>query len=616
MVPPLRTPRFIAGVAAVLLAAAPAASQSIHGRLTEEGSGVPVAGAFVVLLDVSKAQRDVALTDADGRFIVVAPAAGRYVIGVDRIGYLSTSSDPIELEAGRVVQYHLSTLVAPVELADIGVTIESDCTVRPEEDADAGRLWEEVSKTLNVTAFAQNRGLLHYAVTARKRQLDPYNLRVRSEQSRSLTGLSRGSPYVALPPQALADEGFVRFQGEEVVYYGPDAETLLSDEFLDGHCFAVREPPPEHPDWVGLAFAPARNRRQPDIEGTLWVDVPTGELRQLDYEYTNLPAALEGKGAGGRIEFARLDSGEGYISRWGILMPVIRMADNRAYSHLNMDIASRLATVIRVDEDSGEVDRIEPARSAGAVPLASAERRWSEPLEIPPPATEPAPPEAGEAGIALRRLPGGATARFTVTALDASTGAPIEGAQVHLPGLDLGGTTGPEGRLDVSSVPAGERTFTVERLGYRSMEATVALTAGEAVEIEARLAPAPIEVQEVSATVEAAPDMGMGLARTVITADDIPRNSPLSVLELIDRRIPGTRVGRSSASGCPIIETRNGVIDLVVVDGQRFHDTCVLDMVLTTDIRRLEMRVGVSASIEFGHSYGGAIVIETFHGVE
>jgi hypothetical protein len=218
--------------------------------------------------------------------------------------------------------------------------------------------------------------------------------------------------------------------------------------------------------------------------------------------------------------------------------------------------------------------------------------------------------------MALRRLPGGATARLGVTAMDAATGEPIEGAQVHLPGLDLGGTTGPEGRIEVASVPAGERRFTVERLGYRGMEATVELTPGEAVEIEARMSPAPVEVAEVSATVEAAPDMGMGLARSVITADEIPRNSPLSVLELIARRVPGTRIGRSSTTGCPIIETRSGRIDLVVVDGQRFQDTCVLNMVQTTDIRRLEMRTGVSAAIEFGHSYGGAIVIETFHAGE
>lgn len=612
-----RPPFLVATAIAILFAAAPATAQSIQGRLTEEGSGQPVAGAFVTLLDAAGSQRDAALTDADGRFIVVAPAGGEYTVGIDRIGYMSTRSDPIALDPGQILQFHLTTLVEPVELADIGVTVESDCAVRPGEGEDAGRLWQEVRKALNVTAFTQNRGLLRYAVTARERELDPYTLRVRRERSRSRTGMSRGSPYVALPPRALADAGFVRFEGEEVVYYGPDAETLLSDEFLDGHCFEVREPPPDRPDWIGLTFEPSLNRRLPDIEGTLWIDVPTAELRLLEYAYVGLPATLEGKGAGGRIEFARLDSGEGYISRWWIRMPVVRMADHRAYAHLTMDTSSRLTTVLRVDEDGGEVDRIVPARvPGGAVAVARAERLWSEPLELPPePPAEPASTAAG-ADVAVRRVPGGATARLVVTARDAGTGAPLEGAQVHLPGLDLGGSTGPAGRIDLPDVPAGEREVRVQRLGYRSMEATVTLAAGEAIEMETRLVAAPVEVEELTATIEPAPDLGVGLARTVITSEEIPRNTPLSVIQLIDRRVPGTRVGRSSATGCPIVETRSGRVDLVVLDGQTFRDTCVLDMVQSTDIRRLEMRSGMNASLEFGRSSGGTILIETFHAGE
>ncbi|HUP18701.1 MAG TPA: carboxypeptidase regulatory-like domain-containing protein [Gemmatimonadota bacterium] len=479
----------------IFLTVAPAGAQSIHGRLVEARSGTSVPGAFVALLDASGKQRDAALTDAAGRFVLEAPAPGEYTIGIERIGFVSTISDPIELAAGEVLDHRLGVAVEPIELAGISVTIETDCRVRPGKEHDASRLWQEARKALNMTAFAQDRGLLRHAITKWERVLDPSSLGVREERSRSRTGVSQGSPYVSVPPELLAHVGFARVEGQEVVYYGPDADILLSDEFLDGHCFEVRAPPAGEPGWIGLGFEPVRDRRLPDISGTMWLDATTGELRLLEYDYTHLPAPLQGKGAGGRIEFDRVESGEWYVSRWWIRMPVVRVREGPPPAHPTIRAELRLAGLAWIEEEGGQVDRIESVRAAPGAPAEP----WPEPLDLPAdPAVaaaegtgDPAGWAAEGAAIVVWRATGEAAARVGVTALDAETGEPIEGVQVHLPGLGLGGSTGPAGRLDLPAVPPGERVLALERLGYRSVEVRVTLGAGEAVEIEARLELAP-----------------------------------------------------------------------------------------------------------------------------
>ncbi len=55
-----------------------------------------------------------------------------------------------------------------------------------------------------------------------------------------------------------------------------------------------------------------------DIRGTLWLDARTGELRNVEYEYTGLPDGSRRSPSGGRVEFRRLPSGAWIVSRWYI----------------------------------------------------------------------------------------------------------------------------------------------------------------------------------------------------------------------------------------------------------------------------------------------------------
>jgi hypothetical protein len=96
---------------------------------------------------------------------------------------------------------------------------------------------------------------------------------------------------------------------------------LLSDDFLDTHCFRMVRAEKDRPGAVGLGFEPVKGRRVPEIKGTLWVDRGSAELRMLDYEYVNVPSAVRTPGLGGRSEFARLATGDWIIKDWYIRLP-------------------------------------------------------------------------------------------------------------------------------------------------------------------------------------------------------------------------------------------------------------------------------------------------------
>jgi hypothetical protein len=155
-----------------------------------------------------------------------------------------------------------------------------------------------------------------------ERDLDPTTrLVVREEESRR-DGYMR-VPFESLPTTELLESGFLQRDGAELVYYAPDANVLLSDEFLDTHCFRLSARD-EVNSVIGLGFEPLGTRgRVVDIAGTLWMDDGTAELRWLEYSYTNMDSDFGSTQASGRVEFQRMPSGTWIVPEWWIQMPII-----------------------------------------------------------------------------------------------------------------------------------------------------------------------------------------------------------------------------------------------------------------------------------------------------
>lgn len=386
-------------------------AQAVRGELVEGAGGRPVAGAFVVLLDAAGKQVGGGFTDAAGGFLVQAPAPGSYTLRAERVGYAAARSPVLRLAAGQTLAYGLETSGAAVQLEGLVVQAEKRrCAALPEAGEQTAALWEEARKALGAAAWTESRRRFRYSIQQHERVMD-VALRVQSEQGRRLTGYA-GSPFVAVPAERLAREGFTRQEGDSTVYYAPDAAVLLSDEFLDTHCFRVQQGEGETRGMVGLAFEPVRGRRLADVRGALWIDPRSAELRHLEFEYTGLELRGATDRLGGRVEFERLPGGEWIVPRWRIRVPVVgtdtlRVAANQFERRRIAGIREAAGEVLEVRSPSGEL-----IRSAARASLA---------------------------GVVW----------------DSTRAAPLAGARVRLAGTAVEAETDAEGRFRIADVSEG-----------------------------------------------------------------------------------------------------------------------------------------------------------------
>jgi hypothetical protein len=111
----------VLAAALALLAAAPAAAQTLEGRAVERGSLQPVPGAVIVLLDSAGAELAAAQTDSAGAFRLAAPGAGSYSLSTRRVGYHPTVTRAVPLAAGETVPVELRMTLQPVALDTVSV---------------------------------------------------------------------------------------------------------------------------------------------------------------------------------------------------------------------------------------------------------------------------------------------------------------------------------------------------------------------------------------------------------------------------------------------------------------------------------------------------------------
>lgn len=399
---------------------------SIRGQLVDRGTRRAIPGALVVLVDEGGQRRGASLTDPGGRFHVAVGRPGRYTLRAEHVGYATAVSDPIDVAAGQTVDYQMTARVQNLSLEGITASARARCEVRPGEGARTQRLWEEVRKALAGTAWAQEQGLFTFSVRRWTRELDPTTLRPQHEQSRNDT-MTGATPFRSAPAAELRDLGWMRKDGNENVYLAPDAAVLLADEFLDGHCFRVATHPTDT-SRLGLAFEPVRDRRLPDVAGTLWVDRVTAELREMEYRYTGLKGEADDGRTGGRVEFERVPGGAWVVRRWNIRMPQVR--ETRFNMQQREQTTQRLMTF---QEEGGEITEI---RTRGGAMLRAA---------------------------AVGALEG--------VVFDSIRAAPLADAQVFLSGTAFAAVTDSAGRFLLDGVAPGSYSLSMthprlDSLGY------------------------------------------------------------------------------------------------------------------------------------------------------
>ena len=417
----------LTAIATLCVLPAALGAQVIRGTVVRPGSDIGIAGVVVLLVDSTGRVVARSLTDERGAYRVAGDAPGSYRIRTMRIGFRPASSEVIPLVAGQELTYRVSLASVPFVLDAMRVVGVNACRVRTDTAAATYAIWEQVRTALTATQISTGDRTLGATVVTYDRTLAADGRSVRSQQSQ-LNRSFGAQPWRAQSVAELRRLGYVvdDAQGGKT-YYAPDLDVLLSDAFLDDHCFRISRD--RDAGRIGLEFEPASNRRElPDIRGTIWLNRNTSELDRLEFRYANVTRAQEDGRAGGEMAFVRMANGAWAISRWSIRMPVLERYQAGGF---NGAAHSNEVRVSEIRIGGGEL----------AVMTRARDTIWA------------------RAPLVLSGL-----------IADSSTGRAVRDARVSLRGTAQNGVTDSEGRFSISGVLPGEyaievRTASLDAVG-------------------------------------------------------------------------------------------------------------------------------------------------------
>jgi len=106
---------------AALIFAAPAAGQTLRGRVVDAGSGAPVAEAGVTALGSRGNEAMRARTGTAGEFTLVSRTPGVFRVRVERTGYASATSREVTVGPGETVEVEIRVSAQPLTLEPLTV---------------------------------------------------------------------------------------------------------------------------------------------------------------------------------------------------------------------------------------------------------------------------------------------------------------------------------------------------------------------------------------------------------------------------------------------------------------------------------------------------------------
>lgn len=316
--------------ATVLLTAPAALAQSVRGTIVRPADGAAIPGVVVVLMDARDSVVARALTNERGEYRLATRLAGTYRERTLRIGYRPYTSEPFALVTGQEVVRRPSLASVAFSLDTVRVVNVNSCGVRADTATATFAIWEQVRAALTAAQLSSADRSSAARVVTYERTLEADGRRIRNQQS-ALKGNYSSRPWRAQSVSELHALGFVRDEPDGGrTYLAPDIDVLLSDTFLDDHCFRIARS--DDRSLIGLEFEPARERRAfPDIRGTIWLDRATAELDRVDFRYANVSREEIDGGAGGTLAFVRMSNSEWAISRWSIRMPVLERRETGGF---------------------------------------------------------------------------------------------------------------------------------------------------------------------------------------------------------------------------------------------------------------------------------------------
>jgi hypothetical protein len=352
--------RAILAIAASVAGAHTASAQVVTGSVVLPDSVTPLMTRVLVeARDPKGVTLARALTTSRGTFTLNLPAAGAVDIRVLRIGNRPSIGPRLSVAAGETRSVRIVYRAEPISLATITVRERETCRVQSDSGLMVARLWEEARKAMLASQLSADDVPLEAEWIEYNRAFDSTSRIVRRQTVRTSKSPTTHA-FRSVPAGVLQESGYVVTESDATNYYAPDAEVLLSEAFVDSHCFHLVAPAhDEDQGRIGIAFVPTRERaNMKEIDGTLWLDRATAELRTLTFRFLNLPEAANGAKPGGTVDFLRLNEGSWLVKRWSIRMPELANTFTLGTSNLaNARFANRVVLrAVRVT--GGEVIRV------------------------------------------------------------------------------------------------------------------------------------------------------------------------------------------------------------------------------------------------------------------
>ena len=299
-------------------------AQAVRVELRDSLTRAPIIGALVSAVDSLGRIRADGLTNDAGVVLLRLPSAGTWAIGIRRIGVTPRRVPDVRVDSGATVARSLALNSFRQQLSTVRVTADAGACGRAPTGPDrAAVLWEQISLALRASSISRADSLNSAPLRIIERIRELSDRLVEKQTQITRDGYGAGRPYSAADPDSLALRGYVvREPDGGIRFFAPDEVVLLSDAFLETHCFSTPKKD-EDPSLAELQFKPVKGRKVADVAGTAFVDTQSGELRRIEFRYVAprdlLPSRA--KFAGGDVALLRLDNGQWIVTSWAIRMP-------------------------------------------------------------------------------------------------------------------------------------------------------------------------------------------------------------------------------------------------------------------------------------------------------
>ncbi len=263
------------------------------------------------------------LADSLGQFVLRADS-GDYTLTAEQLGF-----EPARLQLAvtraAVLALEIVLTPAPVPLSALVIRGTSGCSGM--RDPQLVQLWYRARTTVGSASAKRERNVLVRKFT---RERDIHGRLLAQQDDTVLT--SHWSGFETPRADSVLSKGFVQQKSDGTYFFAPDADVLLSDNFVEAHCFRLTTKR-ARAGLIGIEFKP-KKAKGPSLHGTLWMRADSAFLSGLEFSYRGLEGNVQTEQAGGRVDFARRADNSWIINNWVIRMPRLQLSNERAGSAL------------------------------------------------------------------------------------------------------------------------------------------------------------------------------------------------------------------------------------------------------------------------------------------